>query len=312
MTVVQTTFAVLRSFNPVIAVFFSCRRRENPLILQLSKQGVGFMKIPRALTIAGSDSGGGAGIQADLKTFAALGVYGMSAITALTAQNTVGVQGVVELEPGFISQQIHSVVNDIGTDAVKTGMLSSADIISQVAKDIKELELKNLVVDPVMVAKSGDRLLRTDAVEALTHELIPLALVVTPNLHEAAVLVGKEINDEAGMEEAARIIKTFGPQYVLVKGGHLPGKPMDLLYDGDAFHRYTNIRHDTPHTHGSGCTYASAIAAGLAKELTVQEAVAQAKQYITNAIQKGLPIGKGHGPLHHFHELYRLVGWDFS
>lgn len=266
------------------------------------------MKIPRALTIAGSDSGGGAGIQADLKAFAALGVYGMSAITALTAQNTIGVQGVMEVDPAFISLQIRSVVTDIGVDAVKTGMLSGAAIISQVAKDIRELKLGTLVVDPVMVAKSGDHLLRSDAVETLIRELLPLSLVVTPNLHEAEVLVGAEVRNESDMREAARVIKTFGPRYVLVKGGHLPGKPMDLLYDGNDFREYINVRYDTPHTHGSGCTYASAIAAGLAKGLSVEESVARAKEYISAAIRHGLALGKGHGPLHHFGELYRLAG----
>jgi hydroxymethylpyrimidine/phosphomethylpyrimidine kinase len=270
------------------------------------------MGIPRALTIAGSDSGGGAGIQADLKTFSALGVYGMSAITAITAQNTLGVQGVVELDTEIISQQIESVVKDIGVDAVKTGMLSSARIIGQVSADIKRLGLKTLVVDPVMIAKSGDRLLRADAVEALVDELLPLALVVTPNLHEASVLMGSEILDAAGMREAARTIKSFGPQYVLVRGGHLKGEPMDLLYDGTSFREYTNIRYETPHTHGSGCTFASAIAAQLAKGLAMEEAVRSAKDYISKAIQKGLSIGSGHGPLHHFHQLYQLTGWDFS
>jgi hydroxymethylpyrimidine/phosphomethylpyrimidine kinase len=269
------------------------------------------MGIPRALTIAGSDSGGGAGIQADLKTFAALGVYGMSAITALTAQNTVAVQGVVEMEPDFISKQIRSVVEDIGVDAVKTGMLSSAPIIVQVARDVRELGIETLVVDPVMVAKSGDRLLRSEAVEALKGELFPLALAVTPNLHEASVLAGFQVADEAGMREAARILKDLGPRYVLVKGGHLRGRPMDLLYDGEKFREYTNVRCETPHTHGSGCTYASAVAAGLARKLSVPDAVARAKDYISQAILQGLAIGKGHGPLHHFHELYRLAGLDF-
>ena len=269
-------------------------------------------KIPRALTIAGSDSGGGAGIQADLKTFSALGVYGMSAITALTAQNTVGVQGIVELEPGFISAQIHSVVNDIGVDGVKTGMLSSGAIIRRVAADIRQLKLENVIVDPVMVAKSGDRLLRRDAVDALVQELLPLALVVTPNLSEAGVLIGSEVKDVHGMRDAARAIKALGPHYVVIKGGHLAGTPMDLLYDGESFRQYTNVRHDTRHTHGTGCTFASAIAAGVAKGLSVPEAVGQAKSYITGAIEQGLALGKGHGPVHHFYRLYELAGWSFK
>ncbi len=268
-------------------------------------------RIPRALTIAGSDSGGGAGIQADLKTFAALGAYGMSAITALTAQNTVGVQSIVEMDPEFVSSQIRCVVTDIGVDAVKTGMLSSAAIISRVAGDLAQLGVENLVVDPVMVAKSGDRLLRADAIEAMTAELFPLAMVVTPNLHEASVFVGAEVNDVEGMKEAALRIKALGPKYVLIKGGHLTGTPMDLLYDGTTFKEFTNIRCDTPHTHGTGCTFASAIAAGLARGLALAESVSQAKSYITGAIKKGLALGKGHGPVHHFYKLYEKAEREF-
>jgi hydroxymethylpyrimidine/phosphomethylpyrimidine kinase len=270
------------------------------------------MNIPRALTIAGSDSGGGAGIQADLKTFAALGVYGMSAIAALTAQNTVGVRGILELAPEFVSLQIRTVVEDIGVDAVKTGMLSNAAIISQVAKDLRELGLRNIVVDPVMVAKGGDRLLRADAVETMVKELLPLALVVTPNLHEAEALTDLGVRTLDEMKEAARAIKAFGPRYVVIKGGHLPGTPLDLLFDGQEFREYTNLRYDTPHTHGTGCTFASAIAAGLARGLPVEEAVARAKGYITSAIQHGMPMGKGHGPVHHFYNLYRLAGWELK
>lgn len=270
------------------------------------------MAIPRALTIAGSDSGGGAGIQADLKTFSALGVFGMSALTAVTAQNTVGVQGVVELEPDFVSAQIRAVVEDIGVDAVKTGMLSSSRIIRCVARDVRELGLEKLVVDPVMVAKSGDPLLQPDARDTLIRELLPLALVVTPNLHEASVLVGFPVKDRQSMEAAARAIKAFGPEYVVVKGGHLEGEPMDLLYDGREFVAFQNKRFDTPHTHGTGCTFASAVAAGLAKGLSVPDAVAQAKDYITGAIERGLAIGRGHGPVHHFYRLYDLAGWSFG
>ncbi|MEJ5349129.1 MAG: bifunctional hydroxymethylpyrimidine kinase/phosphomethylpyrimidine kinase [Desulfosoma sp.] len=269
------------------------------------------MKIPRALTIAGSDSGGGAGIQADLKTFAALGVYGMSALTALTAQNTVGVRAVLEVDPEFVSAQIHAVVEDIGVDAVKTGMLATSAVIQRVARDVRDLGLTKLVVDPVMVAKSGDSLLRADAVTALVEELLPLALVVTPNLHEAEVLVGFPVRNTADMEKAARKIKSLGPRYVVLKGGHLPGDPMDILDDGETVSRFPTVRYDTPHTHGTGCTFASAIAAGLARGLDVPTAVAQAKAYITGAIREALPLGKGHGPVHHFHALYRLAGWKF-
>ncbi len=270
------------------------------------------MKIPRALTIAGSDSGGGAGVQADLKTFAALGVYGMSAITALTAQNTVGVQGVLEIDPDFVSAQIRAVVSDIGVDVVKTGMLASGPIIARVAEDLRSLGIDRLVVDPVMVAKSGDPLLRADAVESLIRDLFPLALVVTPNLHEASVLTRLEVSDPESMREAARKIHDLGPRAVVIKGGHLPGRPMDLLYDGRRFVELSNMRHDTPHTHGTGCTFASAIAAGLARGLALIDAVKEAKDYITGAIRQGLAIGKGHGPVHHFHALYRGTPFEFG
>lgn len=270
------------------------------------------LKIPRAMTVAGSDSGGGAGIQADLKTFSALGVYGMSAIAALTAQNTLGVRGIVEIDPDFVSMQIRAVVEDIGVDAVKTGMLSSAAIVSRVARDFRELGIEKIVVDPVMVAKSGDRLLRQEAIDTVVRELLPLAMVVTPNLHEAAALTGLEVNDRAGMEEAARRIRDFGPRCVVVKGGHLAGTPMDLLYDGSRFVEFVNRRYATPHTHGTGCTFASAIAAGLAKGLTTEDAVAEAKEYITGAISRGLAIGGGHGPVHHFFDLYSKAGIDFE
>jgi len=269
------------------------------------------MTIPRALTIAGSDSGGGAGIQADLKTFAALGVYGMSAITAITAQNTVGVQAVAELDPALVSRQIHAVVSDIGVDAVKCGMLANAAIIRQVARDLTALKLPKVVVDPVMVAKSGDLLLRKDALDALVRDLFPLALVVTPNLYEAATLTGLKITTREHMQEAAQRIHTLGARCVVVKGGHLPDAPMDLLYDGHKFVEYPGERYATPHTHGTGCTLASAIAAGLAKGLTVEEAVRQAKDFVAGAIRHGLPLGKGHGPLHHFYRLYDLAGWTW-
>lgn len=284
----------------------------SPAADETFEKGHTMTNIPKALTIAGSDSGGGAGIQADLKTFSALGVYGMSAITALTAQNTVGVQSILELDPAFVSSQIHSVLTDIGTDAVKTGMLANADIIAQVARDIRHFNLRNVVVDPVMVAKSGDRLLREEAIQAMVQELFPLAEVVTPNLHEASALAGLEIGDAAGMKEAARRLHGFGPRFVVVKGGHLAGSPMDLLYDGKDFFPFENVRHDTPHTHGTGCTFASAIAAGLARNLTMHDAVQKAKEYITGAIREGLAIGSGHGPVHHFYELYRLAGIQWS
>lgn len=264
----------------------------------------------RALTIAGSDSGGGAGIQADLKTFAALGVYGMSALTAITAQNTVGVQGVFELPADFVGLQIDSVVTDIGVDAVKTGMLANAEIIAVVAAKVREHDLPNLVVDPVMVAKSGDALLREDARETLVRELIPLAKVLTPNLHEARALSGIEIESLEEMREAARAIHELGAQNVVVKGGHLPGsgESVDILYDGRDFIEFTAPRIETRNTHGTGCTFASAIAAELAKGKSVPEAVRAAKEFITIALRHSLPLGRGHGPTNHFAALYQKVG----
>ena len=264
----------------------------------------------RALTIAGSDSGGGAGLQADLKTFAALGVYGMSAVTAITAQNTVGVQGVIELPADFVGLQIDSVVTDIGVDAVKTGMLANADIIAVVAAKVREHDLPNLVVDPVMVAKSGDPLLREDARQALIEQLIPLAKVLTPNLHEAQVLTGMEIESLEDMRRAARAIRELGAQNVVVKGGHLPGsnESVDVLYDGRDFIEFAAPRIETRNTHGTGCTFASAIAAELAKGKTVPEAVEAAKEFITMAIRNSLDIGHGHGPTNHFAALYQKAG----
>jgi hydroxymethylpyrimidine/phosphomethylpyrimidine kinase len=266
--------------------------------------------IPRALTIAGSDSGGGAGIQADLKTFAALGVYGMTAITSITAQNTVGVQGVFDLPPEFVGLQIDCVVTDIGVDAVKTGMLSNAGIIEVVASKVKEHALPHLVVDPVMVAKSGDPLLQPQARNALIERLLPLAEVVTPNLHEARVLTGMPIEGLEDMHRAAEVIHALGPRYVVVKGGHLEEEPADLLFDGQRFVVLRGERIETHHTHGTGCTFASAIAAGLAKGLSVEQALQEAKAYITEVIRHALPLGHGHGPTNHFVTLYRAAGWD--
>ena len=262
------------------------------------------MKIPRALTIAGSDSSGGAGIQADLKTFAALAVYGMSAVTALTSQNSLGVNGIIEIDPDFVSSQIRSVVLDIGVDAVKTGMLSNAAIISRVCSDLKELHIENLVVDPVMVATGGERLLEADAIEVLVSRLFPLALVITPNLPEAEVLTGMRIESPKDIKRAAVKLGELGPGYVIVKGGHLGGEPVDLLYDGSNFREYVGIRHQTPHTHGTGCTFASALTALIARGASVEDAVEGAKSFIDGAIAKALPLGHGHGPVHHFHRFY--------
>ncbi|MDQ1256468.1 MAG: Bifunctional hydroxymethylpyrimidine kinase/phosphomethylpyrimidine kinase [Candidatus Hydrogenedentes bacterium] len=256
--------------------------------------------IPRILTVAGSDSGGGAGIEADLKTFAALGVYGMAAVTAITAQNTVGVFGIHDVPPDLVAAQIDAVADDIGIDAAKTGMLSNAAIIEAVAASLTRIGLRNLVVDPVMVAKSGDALLREEAQEALAARLLPLALVVTPNIPEAEVLTGITIADEADVRRAAERIRALGPRYVLMKGGHLAGRDAtDYLFDGETFQTFTAPRIDTPNTHGTGCTYSAAIAAYLAQGCPVPEAVAQAKRYLTGAIEHSLPLGHGHGPLNH-------------
>lgn len=254
--------------------------------------------IPRAMTIAGSDSGGGAGIQADLKTFTVLGVFGTSAITALTAQNTTGVSAVVEMAPSFVTEQIDQIMRDIGADAAKTGMLSSVPIIEAVADAVRRWGIARLVVDPVMIAKSGAPLLRPEATDALRRVLLPLALVVTPNLHEAEALVGRPVRTLGEMREAAREIHAMGPHNVVIKGGHLEesDQAVDLLFDGSAFREFAAPRAATRHTHGTGCVFSAAVTAWLARGQDVPEAVARAKEVITAAIAAGLPLGQGHGP----------------
>jgi len=254
----------------------------------------------RVLTIAGSDSGGGAGIQADLKTMLAHGVHGMSAITAVTVQNSVGVQGFYELEPRAVYEQIESVATDIGVDAVKTGMLASGAIIEAVADACERFALPNLVVDPVAVSKHGDPLLRPDAVEALRTRLLPLATIVTPNLGEARLLTGVEPRSRADLQAAAIALAELGPRWVLVKGGHLPGdEAVDLLWDGTSGIELRAPRVATPHTHGTGCTLASAIASNLAVGLDVATAVGEAKRFVSGAIAGAFPLGKGIGPTDH-------------
>ncbi len=254
----------------------------------------------RALTIAGSDSGGGAGIQADLKTFAAFGVYGASAVTAITAQNTLGVQAIHEVPAEVVAAQIDAVLSDIGADAVKTGMLSSTAIIEVVADRLRAYGVTRLVVDPVMVAKSGDRLLRDDAVAALRELLLPLAEVVTPNAGEAGVLAGMEVVDGDSAREAARRIHALGPRLVIVKGGHLGGERSDdIAYDGAAFEVLSAPRIDTPHTHGTGCAFSAAITAELAAGCSPLEAARSARAFVQGAIEHAEPIGAGHGPLNH-------------
>ena len=250
----------------------------------------------RILTIAGSDSGGGAGIQADLKVITLLGGYGMSVITALTAQNTVGVQGIHEVPARFVEKQIDSVLTDIGADAIKTGMLANQEIMEVVSEKIKQYKVEKVVVDPVMISKSGASLLRKDAQEALIKKLIPLAWVVTPNLMEASALTGLKINSLQGMKKAAHLIYKLGARHVVVKGGHLKGMAIDLLYDGRNFNEMEGPRIDTKNTHGTGCTFASAIATLLARGDSLPEAVRKAKTFITMAIQSGLNLGKGTGP----------------
>jgi hydroxymethylpyrimidine kinase/phosphomethylpyrimidine kinase len=255
----------------------------------------------KALTIAGSDSGGGAGIQADLKTFAAHGVYGTSAITAITAQNTQGVTAVQVLPADIIIAQMEAVAGDIGVDAVKTGMLATAAIVEAVAAEIETLDLPRVVVDPVMAAKSGDRLLQDDAVASVRSELLRRALVVTPNAHEAEILAGVSVRSLAGAREAARRIHDFGPSAVIVKGGHLrEQEAVDLLYDGRDFYELAGPWLESRNTHGTGCTFAAALAANLALGRPLVEAARLAKEYVSQAIQHGLTIGHGHGVLNHF------------
>jgi hydroxymethylpyrimidine/phosphomethylpyrimidine kinase len=257
--------------------------------------------MPLALTIAGSDSGGGAGIQADLKTFAALGVYGTSAITAITAQNTIGVTAVQALSADLVTAQIEAVAGDMRIDAVKTGMLATSAIVEAVAAAIHALDLPSVVVDPVMIAKSGDRLFDSEALAALRSELLPRARIVTPNVPEAEVLAEMRITTLDDAREAARRIHKLGAAAVVVKGGHLPGdEAIDLLFDGRTFTEFRAPRIDTRNTHGTGCTFASAIASHLAHGRALPDAVRLAKGYVTGAIEHGLPIGNGHGPLNHF------------
>jgi len=261
-------------------------------------------RIPRALTIAGSDSGGGAGIQADLKTFTALGVYGMSAVTSITAQNTTGVARIHDLPPTLVAEQIKAVATDLGLDAAKTGMLSNVPIIEAVAEAIAAHGIAKLVVDPVMIAKGGAPLLNPSALEAMKQCIVSIALVVTPNIPETIALSGMTIENRADLQEAAARIYETGPRYVLIKGGHFEAVDVtDYLYDGVRLHEFTAPRIDTKNTHGTGCTYSAAIAAYLAKGDDVPTAVRKAKEYLTHAIRRSFDLGAGHGPLNHFWNL---------
>jgi hydroxymethylpyrimidine/phosphomethylpyrimidine kinase len=257
--------------------------------------------LPVALSIAGSDSGAGAGIQADLKTFASLGVYGLSVITAITAQNTVHVRAVQEVDLDVINAQLDAVAEDFSIGALKTGMLSSAAIIETVAAGIQRHRLSPLVVDPVMIAKSGDRLLREDAVEALRRRLLPLAAVVTPNIPEAEVLAGRPIRTRDDRLVAARAIMELGAHAVVIKGGHSDEDPIvDVLVDASGVREFSAPRIATTSTHGTGCTFSAAIAAGLALGLDLQDAVAEARDYVSRALVSAPGLGHGHGPLNHF------------
>ena len=252
-----------------------------------------------ALTIAGSDSSGGAGIQADIKTMTANGVYAMSAITALTAQNTTGVQGIYEVTPQFLGEQLDSIFTDIFPDAVKTGMVSSSELIRVIASKLKQYRANNIVVDPVMVATSGSRLISEDAVDTLKSELLPLASVITPNSPEAEVLSGCTITSKEDMEAAARLIYERYGCAVLCKGGHSIADADDLLYTGSRHVWFHGRRIDNPNTHGTGCTLSSAIASNLAKGKTLEQSVEAAKEYISGALEAMLDLGHGSGPLNH-------------
>lgn len=257
--------------------------------------------VARALTIAGSDSGGGAGIQADLKTFQELGVFGMSALTAVTAQNTLGVQGVYPLDAASVALQIDSVATDIGVDAVKTGMLFSAEIIQTVSKKIEEHQFPHVVIDPVMIAKGGAVLLQDEAVDALKKYLLPVSEVITPNIPEVEVLTGVKIQSFEDKKKAAQLLFEWGVRNVIIKGGHDESEyATDILFDGKEFYFYEEKRIRTKNTHGTGCTFSAAITAELAKGKPIQEAVKVAKQFITAAIAYDLQLGSGHGPTNHW------------
>ncbi|MEN3931431.1 bifunctional hydroxymethylpyrimidine kinase/phosphomethylpyrimidine kinase [Microvirga sp. W0021] len=263
-----------------------------------------------AVTIAGSDSGGGAGIQADLKTFSALGVYGASVITALTAQNTRGVQGIYNIPPDFVKQQIDSVFSDLDVNAVKIGMLSQPDIIQAVANGLGKYNQAQIILDPVMVAASGDRLIAEEAVTTLKESLLPLALLITPNLPEAAVILGDNhpaSNEQEVISQAERLLK-LGPKAVLIKGGHGNGpESTDILLDHNGVYRLSSARLNSHNTHGTGCTLSSAITAFIAKGADLREAITEAKRYLTAALKAAdsLHIGHGIGPVHHFHKLWK-------
>ena len=259
----------------------------------------------KLLSIAGSDCSGGAGIQADLKTFSAYGVFGMSVIVSVVAENTSRVTAIQDITPDMIGRQIDAVFEDIGADAVKVGMLSSPECMDAVAAKLKQYKPANVVIDPVMYAKNGCPLMDLEAIDTLIDDMIPLADVLTPNIPEAEKITGMKILSLGDMEAAARRIYAMGTKTVVVKGGHGVGDAVDVLFDGKQLCHFGTTRINTRNTHGTGCTFSSAIAAGLAKEMSVREAVEKAKSYITTAIEHSLSIGRGNGPIHHFYDLYR-------
>ncbi|AKL95652.1 hydroxymethylpyrimidine/phosphomethylpyrimidine kinase ThiD [Clostridium aceticum] len=262
------------------------------------------------LTIAGSDCSGGAGIQADLKTFSALGTYGMSVITAITAQNTQGVDAIVEIDNTMVKAQIDAIFKDIAVHAVKVGMVSNREIIAQISKSLLEWLPPFVVVDPVMVSTSGHHLLKPEAKTTLIEDLFPIATIITPNIPEAEVILDRKIDDIEDMEEAAKAIYNLGPKGVLVKGGHLLGDAVDVFFDGTTITKFTSPRIHKTNTHGTGCTLSSAIATHLALEFDLLTSIRKSKDYVTKAIDCGLEIGKGDGPLHHFHHLYPSIDTD--
>ena len=272
--------------------------------------------IPNVLTIAGTDPSGGAGIQADLKAFSALGVYGMAVTTALVAQNTRGVVRILHLPADFVAAQIDTLFADVRVDAVKIGMIDTAEVATVVAERLRHLGPVPIVLDPVMVAKSGDRLLGDDAISVARSELLPLATLITPNLPEAAVLLGQAPAETVdGMGDAARALHRLGPRNVLLKGGHLSGKDSpDVLFDGETLTVLPAKRIRTTNTHGTGCTLSAAIAALLTQRVSTVEAVTDAKAYLTGALQAGdaLDVGHGHGPVHHFHALWATADQELK
>ena len=272
-------------------------------------------RVPSVMTIAGSDSGAGAGIQADLKTFAAMGTFGTSAITAITAQNTQAVLDVFALPPALVAAQIDAIVSDIGADVTKTGMLANADIVNVVVAKVEEHGLRPLVVDPVMVSSSGDRLFEEDAVDAIRDRLLPLATVLTPNLLEAEVLLDRKLASWDDIRNGAKELVEMGAGAVVITGGHAAvaaskGAATDFLCDDAGFHEYTTTRIETNNTHGTGCTFASAIAAALARGTDLRGSVAMAKAYVTKALQAAYPVGHGRGPVHHFFRFWQPRIYD--